>query len=51
MSAIAASGGALSLTPDMKLTRRFAQAEKPADAVDRIDQLLTELSKMWKDDR
>ncbi len=50
MSAIAASGGALSLTPDMKLTRRFADAEEPADAVDRIDQLLTELGKLWKDD-
>jgi len=50
MSAIAASGGALKLTPDMKLTRRFGESEEAGDAVDRIDQVLTELGKMWKDD-
>jgi transcription-repair coupling factor (superfamily II helicase) len=51
MSVIAASGGALSLTPDMRLTRRFGDEEKNGDAIDRIDQLLTELRrKMWKDD-
>ncbi len=49
MSAIAQSGGALALTPDMKLTRRFSDVEKPGDAVDRIDQLLTELERMKKD--
>ncbi|RLB45970.1 MAG: transcription-repair coupling factor [Deltaproteobacteria bacterium] len=51
MSAIAASGGALKLSPTMKLTRRFGDQEKDGDSIERIDQLLTELAPMLKDDR
>ncbi|MBW2461176.1 MAG: transcription-repair coupling factor [Deltaproteobacteria bacterium] len=50
MSAIAASGGALKLSPTMKLTRRFGDHEKEGDSIERIDQLLTELAPMLKDD-